>query len=408
MAAEVPVDAPWTAPKAREWDAQTVGAWIHDPLNVPSEFAQRLLAAIVTEMFTCDPAEVSLLYLLLHIHASGKFEAIFGLKDGAQQDIVLGGSQAIADRVAARLGIAVQLGAPVRAITQDAAGVTVTSDALTVKARRAIVAMPPSLTAALNYDPPLPDRRLMLAQRMLPGIALRVLAVYDEAFWRADGLTVQSVDLDSLVPATIDMSPPNGKPGIISTYGFGPAALQLMALSAEDRKRLFLQELEKRFGPKAASPTLYREHDWLADPWTRGCHMAHYGPGVLTTYGPALREPVGRIHWATTETALAWIGNIDGAVRAGEHVAAEVQQARLRRPPAWRLSGPPTRRGGRPGSTSISPSRPMLPAPARPSARAGPGCNSRSRPGIQTMRGQPFGGYPQPARTRRWRASRSA
>jgi monoamine oxidase len=327
MAAEVPVDAPWTAPKAAEWDAQTVGAWIHNPLNVPSEFARRMLLAIATEMLTSDPAEVSLLYLLFHIHASGKFEAIFGLKDGAQQDIILGGSQAIADRIAARLGDALQLGAPVRAISQDGTGVTVSSDALTVKARRAIVSIPPSLTTTLHYDPPLPDTRWMLAQRMPSGIAIRVLAVYDDAFWRADGLTGQSVDLGSLVPATIDMSPPSGKPGIISTYGFGPGALTLMAMGAEERKRLFLHELEKRFGPKAAAPTLYREHDWLADPWTRGCHMAHYGPGVLTTYGAALREPVGRIHWATTETAQAWIGNIDGAVRAGEHAAADVLQA---------------------------------------------------------------------------------
>jgi monoamine oxidase len=327
MATQVPVDAPWQAAKAREWDSQTVGAWIHNPLNVPSEFAQRLLTAIVTEMFTCDPAEVSLLYLLLHIHASGKFEAIFGLQGGAQQDIIQGGSQAIADRVAARLGDRVQLNAPVRAITQTADGVTVSGAAVTVRARRVVLSIPPSLTASLSYDPPLPDTRLMLAQRMLAGVALRVLAVYDEPFWRADGLTGQSLDMDSLVPATIDMTPPSGKPGMISTYGFGPGALTLMAMSAEERKRLFLHELEKRFGPKAASPTLYREHDWQADPWTRGCHMAHYGPGVLTTYGTALREPIGRIHWATTETATAWIGNIDGAVRAGEHVAAEVLQA---------------------------------------------------------------------------------
>jgi monoamine oxidase len=50
-------------------------------------------------------------------------------------------------------------------------------------------------------------------------------------------------------------------------------------------------------------------------------------PGVLTQYGPALRPPVGRIHWAGTETAEMWTGYMDGAVRSGERVADEVQAA---------------------------------------------------------------------------------
>jgi monoamine oxidase len=48
------------------------------------------------------------------------------------------------------------------------------------------------------------------------------------------------------------------------------------------------------------------------------------GPGTLTAYGPALREHVGRIHWAGTETATYWNGYMDGAVSAGERAAREV------------------------------------------------------------------------------------
>jgi monoamine oxidase len=48
---------------------------------------------------------------------------------------------------------------------------------------------------------------------------------------------------------------------------------------------------------------------------------------VLTTYGAALREPVGRIHWAGTETSTYWNGYMDGAVRAGERAAREVLAA---------------------------------------------------------------------------------
>jgi monoamine oxidase len=47
-------------------------------------------------------------------------------------------------------------------------------------------------------------------------------------------------------------------------------------------------------------------------------------PGVLFDFGPALREPYGRIHWAGTETAEVWNGYMDGAVRSGERAAAEV------------------------------------------------------------------------------------
>ena len=41
-------------------------------------------------------------------------------------------------------------------------------------------------------------------------------------------------------------------------------------------------------------------------------------------YGARLRQPVGRIHWAGTETSDYWNGYMDGAVRSGERAAAEV------------------------------------------------------------------------------------
>ena len=45
---------------------------------------------------------------------------------------------------------------------------------------------------------------------------------------------------------------------------------------------------------------------------------------VLLDFGKAIREPVGRIHWAGTETSTYWNGYMDGAVRSGERAAAEV------------------------------------------------------------------------------------
>ena len=55
-----------------------------------------------------------------------------------------------------------------------------------------------------------------------------------------------------------------------------------------------------------------------------GIETAVPGPGILVAYGHLLRKPVGRIHWAGTETSTQWCGYMDGAVRSGERVAAEV------------------------------------------------------------------------------------
>jgi monoamine oxidase len=51
------------------------------------------------------------------------------------------------------------------------------------------------------------------------------------------------------------------------------------------------------------------------------------GPGTLTGLGPLLKEPVGPLHWAGTDTATEWNGYMEGAIQAGERASAEVQAA---------------------------------------------------------------------------------
>jgi monoamine oxidase len=85
-----------------------------------------------------------------------------------------------------------------------------------------------------------------------------------------------------------------------------------------------VRALTQRFGPKAASTVDFVETAWWTEPWTRGCSMAHFPPGLLTSRGHLLREPLGRVHWAGTETATHSHGAVDGAVRSGARVAAEI------------------------------------------------------------------------------------
>jgi monoamine oxidase len=85
-----------------------------------------------------------------------------------------------------------------------------------------------------------------------------------------------------------------------------------------------LDQFARYWGPQAHRPLEFFETNWSADPWTRGCPVGVPTPGTLTAFGPHLKAPVGRIHWAGTETSDYWNGYMDGAVRSGERAALEV------------------------------------------------------------------------------------
>jgi monoamine oxidase len=57
------------------------------------------------------------------------------------------------------------------------------------------------------------------------------------------------------------------------------------------------------------------------DLWIRGCYNSNMGPCGLLHFGAALSKPIGPIKWAATETATAWSGYMEGAVRAGHRAA---------------------------------------------------------------------------------------
>jgi monoamine oxidase len=327
MAGHVPLEAPWEAEHAREWDAQTLAGWVDSRLHVPSATSQKMLRSMLMGIFFSDPSEVSLLHGLHMLHALEGLQWIMACKGGAQQDLVVGGMQTIADRMAAKLDGAVRLQAPVRRLTQDADGVHVQADGVTIQAQRAIVAIPPSLAGRIQYQPPLPALRVQFMDRAPAGQGIRCYAVYPEPFWRTAGFTGEAPALDLPVQLCLDVSPPSGTPGVLMALSLGREAVKLSTLSAEERRRSFLDSLVIRFGSGAAAPFHYGELDWSAEEWSRGAMFAHYPPGVLTGFGQALREPCGRIHWAGTETATQWCGSIEGAVRSGERAADEVLKA---------------------------------------------------------------------------------
>jgi monoamine oxidase len=70
-----------------------------------------------------------LLHVLFYIRSGGGWESLANTEGGAQQDRLVAGLQEPAVRLAARLGDAIRLDWPVRAISQDSRVVVVTGEA---------------------------------------------------------------------------------------------------------------------------------------------------------------------------------------------------------------------------------------------------------------------------------------
>ena len=83
MATQVPLDAPWTAPKALEWDSQTFDTWIR--ANARSDEARELMELVIQAVFSVEARDISLLHVLFYIHSAGNLMDLVAVTGGAQE-----------------------------------------------------------------------------------------------------------------------------------------------------------------------------------------------------------------------------------------------------------------------------------------------------------------------------------
>lgn len=328
MAAEIDVAAPWDHPKALEWDGQTFGEWLRN--NTVNKDVINLLLCWTQPGFGADVDELSLLFVLWYLACSGDanhpgtFERNSNTAGGAQESRFVGGSGLIPQRMARQLGDHVALDAAVTRIVQRSGHCEVHSTRGTVRARRVVVACPPPLVLGIDWHPQLPLQRQQLMRQMDMGNLMKCDAVYETPFWREQGLNGFGLNDSGAVRVSFDNSPPDGHVGVLLAFVGGTTWRRYGLESRSARRRAVLQGFAAFFGDRALHPVEYVEHDWDREEWTTGGPVAVFGPLTLSSYGPWLRRPHGRVHWAGTETSTYWTGYMDGAVRAGERAAAEV------------------------------------------------------------------------------------
>jgi monoamine oxidase len=323
LSSRISLDEPWASDGAAALDGQTFETWIRR--NLRTSVGRAYFRVACEAVFSAEASDLSALHAAFYAHSGSDLETLLSVDRGAQQDRIVGGSVRISEAMAEALGERVRLGAPVRTVEHDEREVRVVLvDGEIVRGSHVIVTLPPTLAGRLAYAPALPSWRDQLTQRLPAGSVIKLYATYPEPFWRADGLNGQAASDVGPVKVTFDNSPPSGSPGILMGFMEANDGRRWARRSVEERRRAAVDCFVRYFGPKAADPIEYIERDWMAEEFSRGCYGAHFTPGVWTAFGDALREPVGRIHWAGAECSPVWNGYMEGAVRSGETTADDV------------------------------------------------------------------------------------
>ncbi|CAM5078882.1 unnamed protein product [Eretmochelys imbricata] len=326
MGKEIPADAPWAAPHAAEWDKMTMKE-LTDKICW-TKTAREFATLFVNINVTSEPHEVSALWFLWYVKLCGGTTRIFSVTNGGQERKFVGGSGQITEKIMELLKGRVKLERPVVCIDQSGDSVIVeTLNHEIYEGSYVISAIPPGLTTKIHFNPELPSERNQLIQRLPMGSVIKCMVYYKEAFWKKmDYCGCMLIeDEEAPISITLDDSKPDGSVPAIIGFILTRKAYRLARVSKEERKRKICELYAKVMGSEEAlHPVHYEEKNWSEEQYSGGCYTAYFPPGIMSQYGRIIRQPVGKIYFAGTETATQWSGYMEGAVQAGERAAREI------------------------------------------------------------------------------------
>ncbi|CAH1781670.1 unnamed protein product, partial [Owenia fusiformis] len=193
--------------------------------------------------------------------------------------------------------------------------------------KHVISSIPQALLNRVRFVPPLPPMKLQLIQRIPMGSIIKTMMFYKTAFWRDMNLSGQAVSHDGPVGYTMpdDFAEEKNSTPAIMGFILANESRDMCDMSKEERKNALCKHYAKLFRcDKFLEPIYYVEKNWMEEEFSGGCYVSSMPPGVLTKYGKYLREPVGKVYFAGTETATYHSGYMEGAVQSGERAAREI------------------------------------------------------------------------------------
>ncbi|WP_420860047.1 flavin monoamine oxidase family protein [Marivivens marinus] len=204
--------------------------------------------------------------------------------------------------------------------------------AVTVQARRVVLAIPPRVAAeTVTFEPALAPAQLQSLWNVPTWMAgqAKILAVYDTPHWRNAGLSGDAMSRRGPMVEIHDASPMAGGP--YALFGFIGVPADARTLHADKILQVARDQLVALFGPEMANPRDLILQDWAtvpeiaraADRRPAGHHPAYGLPA-------SIRALADRgIHFASTESAPVFGGFLEGALEAAEYMAAILSGANV-------------------------------------------------------------------------------
>jgi monoamine oxidase len=343
MGEEIPAEAPWNAPHAEKWDRTTFKEFIDNTCYTSGAYDYATI--FLTLLVNAEAWESSLLWFLWYVKICGGVKRIISTTNGGQERKFVGGSMQLSEKMVEIIGKdKVKLNHPVHQIIQaDGKVVAKALNGSTFTAKYIILAIPPGIQNKIHYSPELPPMRNQLCQRMPVGTVMKCVLYYKTAFWKENGfcgsMFILDMSDDFPIPYVLDDTKPDGSfPALVGFIVTDRLRRLAEQLTPEERMRRLANNYAKALGcEKALHPIHYEEKNWAEEQYSGGGYASIQPPGFMTTYGKLLRQPLGSMYFAGSETAIAWSCYMDGAISAGERAAREVLHAmgKIRKEEIW-------------------------------------------------------------------------
>jgi monoamine oxidase len=288
-----------------------------------SKGARGLLGSLIEGELCMGLNEISAFELLSQIASVGGLSGEFG----STQYFLADGAEGLVRHVSKDLGSSIVLNAVVSGVYPEPDCVRVVTSLSDFRGRRVVITPPPQLYDAMGVTPYLPEawRRAIGGYRL--GVCIKTVLVFETPWWRRDGFSGVIEDSGGLFGPAVDASPADGRCGVLVVFSTAENGRRLGGVASESgRIQAALAWIAEAFGAPPPQPVSARLVDWNAEVFSLGGYASRRGIGGWLA-APDLFAPLGRLHFAGSETAGEWRSFMEGALGSGIRAADEVLQA---------------------------------------------------------------------------------